>query len=175
VLVWLTVDGNANVTLHELLIYVTQVRFQLDQYACLTVPVRDPQSVNICQMTARYSRAASIRRVRLSPYATPTSRSSRRRLYLTLSSKKVFRHVQPPHFISIRTISLSYTAGPNTAQQSSRNADTMRHRHCVRHRVTSPKSHPTRRRSRDTATTVNHGDATLYQRRRLVASTRDAA
>jgi len=46
-------------------------------------------------------------------------------------------------------------------------------------RLTSPTSRPTpcptRRRSRDTATTVDHGDAALYQRRRLVASTRDAA
>ena len=41
--------------------------------------------------------------------------------------------------------------------------------------MTSPTSRPTRRRSRDTATTVDLGDAALYQRRRLVASTRDAA
>jgi len=129
------VDGNANVTLHELLIDVTKVRFQLDRYACLTVPVRDPQSVNICQVTAPYSRATSIRRVRLSLYATPTSRSSLQRLYPTFSSKKVFRHVQPPHFISILTISLFYTAMPEHHQKSPRNADTTRHRHRIQHRI----------------------------------------
>ena len=110
----------------------------MDRYACLTVPVRDPQSVNICQVTARYSRAASTRRVRLSFYATPTSRSSlrRRHPYLTLSSKKeAFRHVQPPHFIPI--LSLYTPTCPNTAQQSPRNADTTRLRHRVRHRVTA--------------------------------------
>jgi len=119
-------------------------------------------------VTARYSRAASTRRVRLSLYATPTSRSSlrRRRLYLTLSSKQeAFRHVQPLHF---HTYYLSLTPPcPNTAQHTPRNADTTRHRHRVRHRVTSPTSRPTRRWSRDTATTVDHGDAALYQRRRL--------
>jgi len=161
--------------LHELLIYVTKVRFQLDRYACLTVPVRDPQSVNICQVNARYSRAASTRRVRLSFYTTPTSRSSRRRLYQTLSSMNFSvtfnRRTSFPYVLS-----LSLTPPcPNTAQQSPRNADTTRHRHRVRHRVTSPTSRLTRRRSRDTATTVDHGDAASYQRRRLVASRRDAA
>jgi len=153
------VDGNANVTLHESLIYVTKVRFQLDRYTCLTVPVPDPQSVNICQVTARYNRAASTRRVRLSLYATPTSRSSLRRPYLTLSSKKVFRHVQPPHFISILTLSLSTC--PDTAQQSSRNVDTTRHRHRVRHagnRATPlrPSTMATRPYTNDVASSPRH-------------------
>ena len=79
--------------------------------------------------------------------------------------------------LHFHTLSLTPTC-PNTAQQSPRTADTTRHRHRVRYRVTSPTSptsRPTRRRSRDTATTVDHGDAAVYQRRRLVASTRDAA
>jgi len=66
-----------------------KVRFQLDRYACLTVPaqVLAPQSVNSRQVTAPYSHAASTRRVRLSLYATLLSRSSLRRRYLTLSRK----------------------------------------------------------------------------------------
>jgi len=58
---------------------------------------------------------------------TPTSVSD-------VVEQEPFRHVQPPHFISILTISLSLTPPClNTAQQPPRNADTTRHRHRVRH------------------------------------------
>jgi len=163
--------------LHELPIHVIKVRFQLDRHACLTVPVAVPQSVNICQVTEWYSRAASTRLVRLSLYATPTSRSLLRRLYLTLSSKEVSRHVQAPHFISIHTYHLSSTHRAQTPHIASVTrdvadvvSDSARY---ARHRATSPTSRPTRRRSRNTATTVDHGDAALYQRRCLAATTCD--
>jgi len=100
---------------HRWQIYV-KVCFQLDRYACLTVPaqVPAPQSVNSCQVTGLYSRAASTRRVRLSLYATSNSRSSLslRRLYLTLSRSKVPLFVEPTSYLRSP---LSDTAARDTA------------------------------------------------------------